>query len=92
MWVPAQKISHKLRGTVACFHLDCTKSADTLDAALQLQIVRDKGRQTTDGGEEVKALCVTFLAEVEAVVAFFTWEQATDEARRSTRRRTCSEV
>ena len=74
-WVPAQLVVHKLRGTVACFHLvDCTKSADALDAALKLQIARGDGCAGGEG-HEAKALCATFLAEVDTVVAFFAQEQ-----------------
>ena len=91
-WVSAQKITHKLRGTFSCFYLDCAKSADALDAALQLQIVAiGKVSKPTDGGEDVKALCATFLVEVDAIVSFFTWERAAAKARQSTKRRACSE-
>ena len=72
-WVPAQTIVHKLRGTVVCFHLkDCTKSADALDVALKLQIAWGVGWET-----KAKALCATFLADVDTVVAFFAQEQPT---------------
>ena len=74
-WVPAQLVVHKLRGTVVCLNLkDCTKSADALDAALKLQIARGDGCAGGEG-HEAKALCATFLAEVDTVVAFFAQEQ-----------------
>ena len=67
-WVPAQKLSHKLRGTVACVKLDCATGATALDAALKRQI------RSGGDGVEVRALGAEFLTEIDAVIAFFTQE------------------
>ena len=67
-WVPAQKLSHKLRGTATSVNLDCATGATALDAALKRQI------RSGGDGVEARALCAEFLTEVDAVVAFFALE------------------
>ena len=68
-WVPAQKLSHKLRGTTISVNLDCATGATALDAALKRQI------RSGGDGVEARALCAEFLTEIDTVIEIFGQER-----------------